>query len=95
MSRYLTLTDTTGTAKYKTLATSGVSTSTAITARRITITTGLVPHFVAFGTSTVVATTSGFVVPANSQLDFNFVSGTHIAVLSSSGSSYVSILDAD
>lgn len=95
MSRYLTLTDTTGTAKYKTLATGAVSTSTAITARRITVTTGLVPHFVAFGTSTVVATAAGFVVPANSQVEFNFISGTHMAVLSSSGSSYISILDAD
>jgi hypothetical protein len=95
MSRYHTLYDTTGTAKFKTLATGAASTSTVVTARRITLFTTTVPQFVAFGTSTVVATTSSAVVPANACVDYNFVSGQYVAVLSSNGVSSITILDSD
>lgn len=95
MSRYHTIYDTAGAVKFRTLGTNAVSTSTQVTARRITVTTGAVPHFVAFGTSTVVATTSSCVVPANAMMDFNFVTGQYVAALSSSGASYITIIDAD
>lgn len=95
MSRYHTLYTTTGTAKFSTLVTSGVSTSTQVTARRITIFTGAVPQFVEFGTSTVIATTTSSVVPANTMIDYNFSSGQYVALLSSTGSSAVTVLDSD
>lgn len=95
MSRYLTPYTNTGTAKFTTLVTGGASASAAVTARRITVLVGATPHFMAFGTSTVAATTSSLVLPANSYLDFNVTTGTHVAVLCSSGASTVTILDAD
>jgi hypothetical protein len=95
MSRYHTLYTSTGTAKFQTLATSAVSTSTQLDARRITLFTGPVQQFVAFGTSTVTATTSSAIVPANSAIDYNFSTGQYVAVLSSNGASVVTILDSD
>jgi len=96
MSRYHTLYDTAGAAKFQNLVTGASTTrSSAITSRRITITTAAVPHFVAFGTSTVVATTASCVVPANTMMDFNFVTGQYVAALSSSGASYITIIDSD
>ena len=96
MSRYHTLYDTAGAAKYQTILTGAASVrSAAITSRRVTITTAAVPHFVAFGTSTVTASTSSCVVPANTMMDFNFVTGQYVAALSSSGASYITIIDSD
>ena len=95
MSRYLTPYTNTGTTKFTTVATSGVSANTAITARRITVMTGAVPHYMAFGTSTVVASSTSLLLPANNCLDFNMTTGTHVAFLSSSGASAVSVIDAD
>ena len=96
MSRYHQLYNTDGTPKFQTLATGAYSTRTsAISGNRITIFTGSVPQFVEFGTSTVVATTSSSVAPANSMIDFHFDSGNYVAVLSSSGASSVTILDSD
>lgn len=96
MSRYHQLYNSTGTVKFQTLLTGAASvTSGAIDARRITISSNSVAHFVAFGTSTVTASTSSFVVPANSTLDFNFVSGQYVAAIAASGSGYISILDSD
>jgi hypothetical protein len=96
MSRYHTLYDSTGVAKFQTVLTGAASVrSAAITSRRVTITTAAVPHFVAFGTSTVVATTASCIVPANTMMDFNFVNGQYVAALSSSGASYITIIDSD
>jgi len=97
MSRYHNLYDSSGVAKFETLGTnaSTSSNSSAKTARRITVVTGGVAHFVAFGTSTVAATTGSCVVPANSTMDFHFVSGQYVAALSQSGASYITIIDSD
>lgn len=96
MSRYLQLYSTTGTAKFTTLATGAISTSTGpIAGRRITLMTGAVPHHIAFGTSTVTATTSSCVAPANSMMDFHFESGQYVAVVAASGSSVITVLDSD
>lgn len=91
----------TDTAKYQTISTNGSSVaSSAIDARRILVTTGPVTTFVAFGTAPT-ASTSSFVIPANSQMIFNFkkeISGTSannkVAVYTAS-QSYTSILDLD
>jgi hypothetical protein len=95
MSRYLTPYTNTGTAKFTTLVTGAASAVTTVTARRITVLTGGTYHFMAIGTGTVAATTGSMVLPANSCLDFNMTTGTHVAVLCSSGASSVTILDAD
>lgn len=96
MSRYLTLYDVNGIARFQNLGTSGVSArSTQLTSRRITITTGAYHHHVAFGTSTVVATTASAVIPAFSVLDFNFVPGQYVAAISGSAASFVTIIDCD
>ena len=96
MSRYHTLYDSTGTAKYQTISTSGTSArSSAITARRITVIGNGTAHFMAFGTSTVTASATNCVVPAGAVLDFNFVSGQYVAVIAASGSGYVTIIDSD
>ncbi len=96
MSRYHQLYNTSNAAKFQTLVTGAASTRTsAITGRRITIFTGTVPQFVEFGTSTVVATTSSAVVPANSMVDYHFESGQYVAVISPGGASSVTILDSD
>lgn len=96
MSRYHTLYDSNGNAKFQTIQTSGSSVrSTAITGRRVTVIGNGTAHFIAFGTSTVSATTSSAVLPAGAILDFNFVSGQYVALLSSSGVGYVTIIDSD
>lgn len=95
MSRYITFYTSTGTSKFTTLATNVASVSTATLGRRLTLLTGNQTHFVAFGTSTVTASTSSAVIPANSIIDLNITTGTHIAVLSPGGASYITIVDAD
>lgn len=98
MSQYYTITTlaTTGTNKYQTIAlTSGqVSTSTAITARRILITNGTTPAYVAFGSNPITSTTAGFLIPSNANMIFNFKSGDKVAVVAGA-SSGISILDLD
>ena len=98
MSQYYTITtlETTGTTKYQTipLSTGVVSTSTAITARRILITNGTAAAYVAFGTNPVTSTTAGFLIPANNSMIFNFRSGDKVAVVAGAGSG-ISILDLD
>ena len=86
----------TNTVKYQTLTlTSGaVSTSTAITARRIAITNGATPAFVAFGSAPVVSTGTGLLVPDNACLTFNFKSGDKVAVVAGANSA-ISIVDLD
>lgn len=96
MSRYHTLYDSDGNVKFQTIQTSGSSVkSAAITGRRVTVIGNGTVHFMAFGTSTVSATTSSAVLPAGAVLDFNFVSGQYIALLAASGSGYVTIIDSD
>ena len=100
MSQYYTITTittgtTTGTNKYQTVALTAntVSTSTAVTARRILITTGASTTFVVFGANPVASTT-GFQIPANSEMIFNFRSGDKVSAISAS-SGAISILDLD
>lgn len=82
--------------KYQTLTlTSGaVSTSTSVTARRIAITNGLTPVFVAFGSTPVVSTTTGFQIPANTCMIFNFKIGDRVAAIAGANSA-ISIIDLD
>ena len=49
----------------------------------------------AFGTSTIAATTSSCVIHANTVLDFNFTTGTHVAFIAASGAATVTVIDAD
>lgn len=95
MSRYITLYDSNSERKFTTLATDEVSQASEINARRITLITASQPHFVEFGTSTVIATTMSAVISANSIIDLNVVAGSHIATRTISGSSYITIIDAD
>lgn len=81
-------------AKFQTISTNGSSVqSTAITARRILITTGSQTTFVEFGANPT-ASAVDFVVPANSQMIFNFKTGNKVAVYTAS-QSYTSITDLD
>lgn len=95
MSRYHQLYDSTGASKFTTLATSGTSARTQVNSRRITVIGNGTAHFIAFGTSTVVATTSSCVVPAGAVLDFHFTSGEYVAALAASGTGYITIIDSD
>lgn len=96
MSRYHTLyASNSNTPKFTTLQTGGTSVNTAVTARRITVVTNDTSQFMAFGTSTVTASTSSCVIPANTMMDFNVTTGTHIAFVSPSGTGYVTVIDAD
>jgi len=98
MSQYYTITTlaTTGTNKYTTVALGAgtVTTSTSITARRVLITTGASPTFVAFGSNPVTGVNVGFQIPASSQMIFNFKSGDKVAAVSAAASA-ISILDLD
>lgn len=96
MSQYLTVQDlSSGTANYQTVATSSTSAqSTAITARRIMITTGTLPAFVLFGTNPTAVVNSSFQIPANTAMWFNFKTGDKVAAVTSSASA-ISILVQD
>lgn len=76
------------------LTAGAVSTSTAVNSRRILITNAASPAFVAFGPAPVTSTSTGFLVPADAQMIFNFKSGDKVAAVSASNSS-ISILDLD
>ncbi len=86
----------TNTTRFQTVALTAntVSTSTAVTSRRILITNGASPVFVAFGNAPVTAVNSGFQIPANAQMIFNFKSGDKIAAIAGSNSA-ISIVDLD
>ena len=96
MSQYYTIQTLDGidSVKFQTISTNGASVqSTAISSRRILVTTGPVTTFIEFGTNPTAGATD-FVVPANSQMIFNFKSGNKVAVYTAS-QSYTSILDLD
>jgi hypothetical protein len=86
----------TNSAKYQTISLTAntVSTSTTLSSRRILITTGAAPVFVAFGADPVTSVTTGFQVPASSQMIFNFKNGDKIAAVSGSNGA-ISIIDLD
>ena len=100
MSQYYTITSistaTTGTNKYTTIALSAgvITTSTAFTARRILITNGASPAFIAFGTNPVTGVNVGFQLPTSAQMILNFKSGEKIAAVSAAASA-ITILDLD
>jgi len=96
MSQYFTIQTLDGTdaVRFQTISTNNASVqSTAITARRILITTGTQPTYIEFGANPT-ASVADFVVPANSQMIFNFKSGNKVAVYTAT-QSYTSILDLD
>jgi hypothetical protein len=83
-----------GVATFQTLSTTTASSqSTAIAADRIMIVTSA-PHFIEFGTNPT-ATTSSFVLPADTPLQFHFVRGEKVAARSHSGTGHLTIVDLD
>ena len=86
----------TNSAKYQTISLTAntVSTSTTLSSRRILITNGASPVFVAFGNAPVTAINSGFQIPANGDMIFNFKSGDKVAAISGANSA-ISIIDLD
>lgn len=86
----------TNTSKFQNLVIPGgtVTTSTAIYSRRICISNGVYPSFVAFGNDPSVSTSTGFTVPAHSYMVFNFKSGDKVAAISPLNN-VLSILDLD
>jgi hypothetical protein len=96
MSQYYTIQTLDGvdSVKFQTISSNNASVqSTVITARRILITTGTQPSYIEFGTNPT-ASVADFIVPANSQMIFNFKPGNKVAVYTAS-QSYTSILDLD
>jgi len=97
MDKRVTLYTTTGTSRYQNVVVGNVAatTSTAINASRILINVGGPSStafvYLAFGTSPT-ASTSGFVVPSNSSMQFNFIPGDKVSVLGSAGSGVISIV---
>lgn len=102
MSQYITpfaidqVSTTTNVSKCQTigLTANTMATSQAFTARRILITNGASVAFVAFGPNPSVAINTGFQLPANSAIMFNFKTGDKVAVIAGAGSA-VSIVDLD
>ena len=86
----------TNTAKCQTLGLTAntTATSTAISARRVLITNGASPAFIAFGSAPIVVINGGFQLPANAAMIFNFKSGDKIAAIAGAGSA-ISIVDLD
>ncbi len=70
------------------------ATSSAFTSRRILITNGASPAFIAFGNAPTVTINTGFQLPANAAMIFNFKSGDKVAAIAGAGSA-ISILDLD
>jgi hypothetical protein len=96
MDKRITAYDTSGTRKFQTLVTTAVNTSTAITANRILIIGSLQANFIQFGANPVASvSTASFVLPANTTMMFNFVSGEKVSAVSHTGSAYVTIVDMD
>ena len=97
MSQYYTIQTIDGadTVKFQTLQTTTTATiSNAFAGRRILITTGNVAHSVQFGLAPSVTTSNGFVIPANTQMIFNFRSGNKVAA-AAVAASQMSIVDLD
>ncbi len=86
----------TNTAKCQTLGLSAnvTATSAAFTSRRILITNGASPAFIAFGNAPSVTINTGFQLPANASMIFNFKSGDKVAAIAAAGSA-ISIVDLD
>lgn len=97
MSQYLTIHDlTSGNAAYQTIATSGTSAQTsAITARRVMITTGGQVTFIAFGTNPTAVVNSSFQMPANTTMLFNFRSGDKVAAITGGSAAAITVVDLD
>lgn len=96
MDKRITAYDSTGTRKFQTLLTTTVNTSTAITSNRILIIGSLQPNFIQFGANPVASvSTASFVLPANTTMMFNFVSGEKVSAVSHTGSAYITIVDMD
>ena len=97
MDKRVTLYTTTGTSRYQNVVAGNVSatTSTAIYASRILINVGGPSStafvYLAFGAAPT-ASTSGFVVPSNSSMQFNFTPGDKVSVLASAGAGVISIV---
>ena len=97
MDKRVTLYTTTGTSRYQNVVVGNVNatTSTAIYASRILINVGGPSStafvYLAFGTAPT-ASTSGFVVPSNSSMQFNFTPGDKVSVLGSAGAGVISIV---
>lgn len=96
MDKRITAYDTSGTRKFQTLLTTTVNTSTAITSNRILIIGSLQANFIQFGANpTASISTSSFILPANTTMMFNFVSGEKVSAVSHTGTAYVTIVDMD
>ena len=96
MDKRITAYDSTGTRKFQTLLTTTVNTSTAITSNRILIIGSLQANFIQFGANPVASvSTASFVLPANTTMMFNFVSGEKVSAVSHTGTAYVTIVDMD
>ena len=96
MDKRITAYDTSGTRKFQTLVTTTVNTSTAITSNRILIIGSLQANFIQFGANPVASvSTASFVLPANTTMMFNFVSGEKVSAVSHTGSAYITIVDMD
>ena len=96
MDKRITAYDSTGTRKFQTLLTTTVNTSTAITSNRILIIGSLQANFIQFGANPVASvSTASFVLPANTTMMFNFVSGEKVSAVSHTGAAYITIVDMD
>lgn len=86
----------TNTAKCQTVALTAnvTATSAVITGRRILITNGASPAFLAFGAAPTVVVNGGFQLPANADMIFNFKSGDKVAAIAGAGSA-ICIVDLD
>ena len=86
----------TNTAKCQTLGLTAntTATSAAINGRRILITNGASPAFIAFGNAPSVVVNGGFQLPANAAMTFNFKSGDKVAAIAGSASA-ITIVDLD
>ncbi len=94
MDKRINLYYTDGTKKFETLATStNSSQSAAISASRILLVSAT-DHYVEFGDNPT-ADATGFVIPANAPMQFNFVAGQKVAVRTHSGNGHLSIVDLD
>lgn len=94
MDKKITLYHTDGSARFQTLATTTVSSqSAAVSASRILLVSAT-DHYVEFG-SNPTADATGFVIPANAPMQWNFVGGQKVAARTHSGSGHLSIVDLD
>ncbi len=94
MDKKINLYNTDGTKKFETLATTtNSSQSAAVSASRILLVSAT-DHFVEFGANPT-ANDTGFVLPGNAPMQFNFVSGQKVAARTHNGNGHISIVDLD